>query len=57
MGDKLSLHKKWDVNENFCTFAFEIINILIGGLGGVRQTCRTLLLLFISQVRDYFNDK
>ena len=57
MDDKLSLHKYCNVYKNVCTFAIEIINILIGGLGGVRQTCRTLLLLFISQVRDYFKDK
>ena len=57
MGDKLSLHKKCDVHENVCTFAIEIINILIEGFRRALQTCRAPLLFFISQVRDYFNDK
>ena len=57
MGDKFSLHKYCDVHENFCTFAIEIINILIEGFRRALQTCRAPLLFFISQVRDYFNDK
>lgn len=57
MGDKLSLHKKCDVHENVCTFAIEIINILIEDFRRALQTCCAPLLFFISQVRDYFNDK
>ena len=57
MGDKLSLHKKCDVHENVCTFALEKINIRIKGVRRALHTCRAQLLFFISQVRDYFNDK